>query len=183
MSSNEDHPLPQWNQKVVEQFKLLLRGVAATTTIITTGEAGDWRGMVATAVMPISLDPPSLIVAVNRTASSHEVVVRTGRFCINVLPDGLACFIRDFSSRPKDNRFDPDIWSCSSELDPEFAGLPYLHGAQSVILCSVFRQVDVGTHSLFLGDVRFVSVMGPHRPLVYVDGIYGHVERSECLAA
>lgn len=183
MSSLEDHPLPQGNQKVAEQFRLLLRGVAATTTIITTGEAGDWRGMVATAVMPISLAPPSLIVAVNRSASSHEVVARTGRFCINVLPDELAGFSRDFSMRPKDSRFDPDVWSCSSALDSEFAGLPHLLGAQSVILCSVFRQVDVGTHSLFLADVRSVSVMGPHRPLVYVDGIYGRVERSECLAA
>lgn len=183
MSSADHQSLPQGDQQVAEQFKHLLRGVAATTTIITTGEPNDWRGMVATAVMPISMDPPSLIAAVNQSASSHEIVARTGRFCINVLPAELADFSRKFSMRPKTSRFDPNVWSCSSALDADFTGVPHLRIAQSVILCSVFHQVDVGTHSLFLADVRSVSIMGPHRPLIYVDGNYGHVERTESLAA
>jgi flavin reductase (DIM6/NTAB) family NADH-FMN oxidoreductase RutF len=123
------------------------------------------------------MDPPTLIVAVNRSASSHELIERTGRFSINVLPIELAAFSKEFSERPKTSRFDPTLWFCSSRFDQEFTGVPHLCNAQSVILCSTFRQVDVGTHSLFLADVRFVSIMGPHRPLVYVDGKYGGVER------
>lgn len=180
MLSTERQSLPQGNQKVAEQFKLVLRGVAATTTIITTGEGNDWWGMVATAVMPISMDPPSLTVTINRSASSREVVARTGRFCLNVLPVELAGFSRDFLMRPEDSRL---VWSCSSRMDTDFAGVPHLRIAQSFILCSAFRLADVGTHLLFFADVRSVAVMGPNRPLDCVDGIYGRVERSERLVA
>lgn len=183
MSSTEHPRQSPGRQQLADQFKLLLRGVAATTMIVTTGEARDWRGMVATAVMPVAMDPPSLIVAVNQSASSHEMVVRTGRLCINVLPAELAGFSRDFSLRPKHGRFDADVWRCASTLNPDFAEVPHLLIAQSVILCSVFRRFDVGTHSLFLSDVCSVSVMGPHRPLIYVDGDYGCVARSEVLQA
>lgn len=77
-----DHPaLP-------ERFRGAMRGVASTVCIVAAPTNDGPRGMTATAVMSLSVDPPTLAVAVNRSASLNPSVVEGAPVSIQVLAEG-----------------------------------------------------------------------------------------------
>ena len=49
------------------------------------GEDGAVYGLAATAVTSLALDPPSLIICVNRQATIYEPLLHSGAFCANLL--------------------------------------------------------------------------------------------------
>ncbi len=68
-----------------------MRRVASTVSIITVaGPADRWLGMTATSVTSVAMEPPSLLVCLNRRGGTHDVVKQVGRFCVNVLSEGQA---------------------------------------------------------------------------------------------
>jgi flavin reductase (DIM6/NTAB) family NADH-FMN oxidoreductase RutF len=67
-------------------FRQAMRGIAGTAHLVTTSDAaGAWHGMAATAVTSVSMDPPSLLVCINRDATTRSPVEARGAFCVNVL--------------------------------------------------------------------------------------------------
>ena len=54
-----------------EDFRKAMRRVASTVNVISIYVDGQPMGITATAVSSISLDPPSLLVCINRAASLH----------------------------------------------------------------------------------------------------------------
>ena len=84
---------------LADRLKATLRGlpgpVALVTTVDPVGAAP--QGMLASAVIPVSMDPPSMLVAINRSASMHPTLAAAGRFCINVLGTSQADVLALFS--------------------------------------------------------------------------------------
>ncbi len=66
-------------------FKLGMRRLASGVVVIATEFEGERFGLTATAVMSISADPPTLMICVNRSASAHEALSRSGCFTVNLL--------------------------------------------------------------------------------------------------
>src|SRR3546814_5658596 len=67
------------------QAKLALRRMAKSVNVITCMHEGVRYAMAATAADALSMDPPSMIVSVNRSASLHAPLSAGANFCINVL--------------------------------------------------------------------------------------------------
>jgi flavin reductase (DIM6/NTAB) family NADH-FMN oxidoreductase RutF len=64
---------------VTAEFKRAMRRLASTVTIISTADVnGNRYGMAATAVNSVSMDPPSLLVCINNTASIHAPLAGRG---------------------------------------------------------------------------------------------------------
>ena len=146
-------------------FRQAMRGVAGTAHLITAaGADGAWFGMAATAVTSVSMDPPSLLVCVNREASTRTPIDESGAFCVNVLADGHQDHCSRFG-RPdaRHSRFTHGEWLSQD-------GLPYLADAQAAIFCDVAQRISHGTHIVFIGDVRdIVLTRETFNPLVYLD--------------
>ena len=68
-------------------FKLAMRRFPAAVSVITAADQTRRHGMTATAVTSLSLDPPSLIVCINRSTLLHDVMLLGRHFCVNVLRD------------------------------------------------------------------------------------------------
>jgi flavin reductase (DIM6/NTAB) family NADH-FMN oxidoreductase RutF len=68
-------------------YKGGMRRLAAGVSIITTEHHGERYGMAATAVTSVSAEPPTLLVCIGRSGSSHEPIRESGRFCVNVLAE------------------------------------------------------------------------------------------------
>lgn len=153
-------------------FREAMRGLASAVTLLTACDAdGMPHGMAATAVIPVSMDPPSMLIAVNRSASLHPVIEATGRFCVNVLPDSQRDIVEAFSrSDMRSRRFTDFPWSLTEE------GLPCLPQAQSVITCRCDERLAYGTHTLYIGRVERVGLGELAPPLVWFDG--GPLQRS-----
>lgn len=73
------------DQTVTHAFRKAMRGHCANATIVSAEADGQRYGMLATAVMSISLEPPLLAVSINHGASIHDPINATGYFCINIL--------------------------------------------------------------------------------------------------
>ena len=152
---------------LMPDFRAAMRRVASTVTVITTADAaGQRHGIVATAVSSVTMDPPTLLICVNRSASLYAPLIKRGQFCINVLMAHQHDLVADFSGQKVgDARFDTGDW----RLD-DTTGLPYLHGAQCNLFCRVDWVTSVSTHSVIIAAVDSVQMNGAVAPLLYADG-------------
>lgn len=152
--------------QITAEFKRAMRRLASTVTIISTADAiGNRHGMTATAVNSIAMDPPSLLICVNHSASIHAPLTVRGRFCVNVLTTQHEELVAAFSGKLKgDARFEVGEWL------NERCGMPFLHDAQCNLFCDVDTVVPYGTHSIVIGRVSAVRSEEDIRPLVYADG-------------
>jgi flavin reductase (DIM6/NTAB) family NADH-FMN oxidoreductase RutF len=164
MSTPSDEIAP-----VTAEFKRAMRRLAATVTIITTADVnGNRYGMTATAVNSLAMDPPSLLICVNHSASIHAPLIGRGRFCINVLTTEHEELVSAFSGRLKgDARFQVGEWR------DEAGGMPYLEGAQCNLFCDIESVIPYATHSIVIGRVSAVRVEEGIRPLIFADGKLG----------
>lgn len=155
-------------------LRLAMRGVAATVTIVTTERAGELFGITASSFTSVSLDPPSVLVAINRESSLHDPLLARGIFAVNVLAAGSAPLARRFADPGLgcDERFRDGRWRAHP------SGLPLLEDAQSRLICGIRHSLEVGTHTLVVGLVEAVEPGVDLPPLIYADGRYHHLPRS-----
>lgn len=152
--------------EVGDRLKAAMRRMPGPVAIVTTTEPADgsYAGLAASAVIPVSMDPPSMLVAINRNASAHGTIERAGRFCINLLCNSQTDLVALFSSSTRrSERFAGDRWA-----DRE--GLPYLPGACFSLFCSVARTEVFGTHELFIGTVGTVLTGTGTDPMGWIEG-------------
>jgi flavin reductase (DIM6/NTAB) family NADH-FMN oxidoreductase RutF len=148
-------------------FRQAMRRVASTVNVISICVDGQPMGITATAVSSISLDPPSLLVCINRSASVHAPMGGMPHFRVNVLhrdQEGIAAMFADRARHGL--RF-------LSGWDLECSGAPRLLDAQASILCRRTDHHQFGTHSIFIGVAAEVFTRPEIDPLLYLDGRYG----------
>jgi flavin reductase len=170
--SDNTHPL-------AEPFRDSLRGLASSVTIITTQFGAVRYGMVATAVMSLSLEPPSLVIAVNSNASLYQPLTCRRAFVVNILTERDEPIARGFTVSKGESRFAYGAWSSDHIEFDEMEKLPYLQNGQAAIFCRVTDVHASGSHGLFVGAVEHVIVGREKAPLVYCDGAYGALSKFE----
>ena len=84
---------------LTDSFRQAMRRVASTVNVISICVEGQAMGITATAVSPISMDPPSLLVCINRTASVHPSMADMSHFGVNVLHRDQAEVAQMFADR------------------------------------------------------------------------------------
>ena len=156
--------LPQ-DVDITAAFKLAMRRLAATVTIVTAGREGRRFGMTATAVTSVTAAPPTLLICVNRSASIHDIIVDSGRYCVNILGTHHAALVGPFGgSAEGETRFGHGAWS------HDMGGMPYLDDAQASLFCEIRQAVAYGSHSILIGEVLSVYLSDEIAPLLYQDG-------------
>lgn len=158
------------SEDVAEKTKLALRRLAKSVAVITTNWQGERYAMAATAVEGLSLDPPSMLVCIARTASLAVPLAAKAPFAINL----LARHHEDVSARGGapwrgEERFALGQW----ENDPDAP--PTLQDAQASFLCTPASTMGYGTHIIIVGRIDAVRITGDVDPLIYVDGRYAGV--------
>ena len=144
-------------------FKEAMGAFAAGVAIIASGRGAERRGLTATAVCSVSAEPPRLLVCVNKSAEACPVIHRTQSFSVNLLAERESDPAQRFAARDGSKgeiRFADRDWS------PLASGAPVLADALASVDCAVEREVDAGTHTIFIGSVLAVRCPGGE-PLVY----------------
>ena len=151
----------------LEQFKLGMRLLAGAVNIITTVHNGRRYGMTATAVCSVSADPPTVLVCINKLASTHNAVSKSKTFCVNVLRADDWQLSTTFSGgQTGDARFKHGNWTRLA------TGSPVLIDALVSFDCRVAKSMVHGTHTVFLGQVEQMLIGQKGKPLLYSDGQY-----------
>lgn len=152
-------------------LKGAMRGFAQSVVIITTvDQQGRRYAMAATAVTPVSMDPPSMLICVNRNVSSHPILEGGANFCLNILGVDQQDIAQCCGGAAKgEDRFSIGRW----ETDDH--GLPYAAEAQAVISCHQRQRISYGSHDIFIGDVLSIRLADRVDPLIYLDGAYRRI--------
>ncbi|HWT12681.1 MAG TPA: flavin reductase family protein [Allosphingosinicella sp.] len=155
---------------LTERFRRAMRRVASTVNVISICVDGEPMGITATAVSPISMDPPSLLVCINRAAAVHAKMEDVTHFGVNVLHRDQEEIARMFADRARHGQRFVRGWDNSCSRPPR------LLDAQAAILCRRIDHHQFGTHSIFIGVVEEATSREDIHPLVYVDGRYASTE-------
>lgn len=162
-----------------QDFRRAMSALPAAVNVITTDGPAGCHGMTATAVCSVSDEPASLLVCINRKARMHDVLRDNGRFCVNVLAAGQDAVSGAFSAR--DLSIDQRLAQAGAVV-PLDDGQPALADAQVALGCRVQQVVEVGSHSIFIGQVEQLLVGQGVGALAYYERGYHHLGRAEPLA-
>jgi flavin reductase (DIM6/NTAB) family NADH-FMN oxidoreductase RutF len=154
------------NEQLAAQTKLALRRLASAVAVVSCRDGQTRHAMTATAVNAMSMQPPSMIVCINRAASFHGAISVATRFAINILHRSQIEISMGCGGIARgEDRFGHGAWG-------EEAGVPILTDAQARVVCTKEATFDYGSHTIFIGRVTCVGVYGDVDPLIYVDGKY-----------
>ena len=148
-----------------ERFRSVMGHFASGVTIITTRHEGIDYGLTASAVCSLSLDPPMLLICVNKTSNTQKAIAQSQVFAVNILRENQGEVARQFA------RSHPDKFAGMSVSYGEL-GVPLLGGMLATIECRVTEIVSGGTHSIFLAEVEAAQA-AEGMPLTYFRGKMG----------
>ena len=131
-------------------------------TVITTRHGSETQGITATAVASVTLQPPTLLVCLNRQSATCRTLIDSGAFADNVLSASQQALAQRFATKQ------PDKFA-GVATTAGISGAPLLNGALAHLECRVSAQNDVGTHRIFFGEVINVTV-AEGAPLGYFRG-------------
>lgn len=155
-------------------FRQALGRFATGVTVVTTGTLQDFHGMTANAFASVSLDPPLVLVCVDRRARTCRRIPRFGAFGINILKEDQAGLSDRFAGRT----------GTQDAVPPEFAlfvartGTPLLAGTAVQLDCRLYQSHEAGDHVIFVGQVVEARRDQGSRPLLYHSGRYHALGRA-----
>jgi flavin reductase (DIM6/NTAB) family NADH-FMN oxidoreductase RutF len=145
-------------------FKNLMRGVASTVSVVTTVNEGEPHGMTATAFSSVSADPPTVLIVLNKSTRSHPLISASRLFVVNMLQEDQVELSARFAGK-LDDQFADIRWRRGR------TGAPILNDVLSYFECETVSEVDVGTHTIFVGRV-IGGEASSKPPLLYHRGQY-----------
>jgi flavin reductase (DIM6/NTAB) family NADH-FMN oxidoreductase RutF len=156
-----------------EQFRDVIGHFASGVTVITAVHDGREFGTTASAVTSLSLEPPMVLICMNRTSETGRAISATGRFAINILSESQPEAARRFAGKG-DDKF------AGTATTPGAWGEPLIDDALATLECRVVEDTTGGTHWVFLAEVDHASSR-PGTPLAYFRGEFHTLSRLEKL--
>ena len=157
-------------------FRNAMRQLTGGVSVITAGRGRDISGMTVTSVSSLSVDPPALIVSVNRESSSWPLVKCYGFFGVNILTSDQLDIAERFTGKgglKGADRFAGARWTTRA------SGVPLLVGALAAIDCEVEDIVERHSHAIVIGRVLDVAVSARTAALAYWQSQYVAIDRDE----
>jgi len=147
-------------------YRAALARFASGVTIVTALDAkGRDVGMTVSAFTSLSLDPPLVLLCIDRAASVAPVLEVSDRFVVNILAEDQAALSRLFAKQDVD-RFE------GVAVHRGLEGLALLDGALAHLECRTHTRNPGGDHTILVGAVEATSI-GDGPPLLYFRGGYG----------
>jgi 3-hydroxy-9,10-secoandrosta-1,3,5(10)-triene-9,17-dione monooxygenase reductase component len=147
-------------------FRRVMGCFATGVTVVTTRQQdGSPCGLTANAVTSVSLDPPLILVCVDKKAESYPHFAPAGVFAVNVLGEDQRAVSSRFAVSGGDKFAGlPFHWGR--------AGAPVLDHRLAYLECRIVHTYDGGDHTIYVGRVEAADA-GAGQPLLYFRGAYG----------
>ena len=154
---------------LAEEFRKVVGTFATGVTVITTQDAqGEPNGFTANAFASLSLDPPLVIVCIDRRSETYDAMHREdAAIAVNVLAEHQEGIARRFASKGGAQKF-TDLPCYDGET-----GVPVFDDLLAYIECEVTECLDGGDHKIIVGRVLNLEAREGVRPLVFHEGRFG----------
>jgi flavin reductase (DIM6/NTAB) family NADH-FMN oxidoreductase RutF len=153
-----------------------MRHLVGGVSVITVGRGNDITGMTVSSVTSLSVDPPTLIVSINRESSSCRMLKRHGVFGVNMLTADQVDIAERFTS--KSGLQGADRFA-GAEWTTRVSGVPLLVGALAAVDCEVEDVIERHSHAIVIGRVLDAQVSARAAALAYWQGQYVAIDQNE----
>lgn len=152
-----------------EEFRRALSHFASGVTVVTTvDDSGKPFGLTVSSFCSVSLEPPLVLVCIDKSTRCHHAFRESRRYIVNFLNEGQQEVSERFATQLED-KFEGMDYSSSPE------GLPVLADAVAVLECRLTEAYEGGDHTIFVAEVERAFVNGG-KPLLYYGGNYDRME-------
>lgn len=142
------------NDNPQQAFRQAMASCAAGVHVITTDGTAGRFGITMTAVAPITDEPPTVMLCVNRQARIYPILLANGKLCINTLSAQQQDVAEHFAGITKltpEERFEQHIWHRGREGQLQVEGaLAHLHG-------DIIRHHEIGTHGIIYAAINEIN--------------------------
>ncbi len=139
-----------------EEYDRLRRRVLWTMPsglYVIGSRAGDRRnGMTLNWATQLSFDPKLFGISVEKGAVTHELIAEGGVFSVSIIDREDRAIVRKFT-KPVEVDAQASTLNGFPYVDAPVTGTPVLAQAVAWLDCRLHGSVDVGDHTLFLGEV------------------------------
>jgi flavin reductase len=147
-------------------LRRVLGRFATGITVVTVG-GPEPHGMTANAFTSVSLEPPLVLVCVQRTGSMHKAIYESGSFAVSVLAAHQEREARVFANHHRSRA--GEFATVDVALGP-YSAAPILCDALAWLECEITAAYDGGDHSIFVGQVQTLGWSKAEDALLYFDG-------------
>jgi len=148
-----------------DEFRAALSRFASGVTVVTSKDKEErMHGITVSAFCSVSLDPPLILICVEKTTGSHFALERSEAFVVNVLSVSQGEISERFASMLPD-KFD------GVDFRPGIDGIPNLLGCLVNMECRLTDFYDGGDHTIFVGQVENAAFFDGD-PLLYFRSDY-----------
>ena len=130
------------------EFKDMMSALAASVTVVTAVAEGEPIGITVSAFTSVSVDPPIVLVCIDKVAASLPAYLAADGFTVNFLP-ATASEVSTLFATKGSERFDRVPWS---EPSVKAAG-PVLDIAYGAFECETVERLEMGDHWVIFGRV------------------------------
>ena len=164
-------------------LRTVLRRFATGVAVVTTWDGDHPFGTTVNSFSSISLRPPLVLVAFDRTRRIVPALRRSGRYAVNVLgeerQDLSDCFAGGPAPALENNQGDNRAELCGAEWRRGATGLPVLVDAIASLECTIVDVHQAGDHDLYIARVDAALASGERpMPLLYYSGRYLRIEHA-----
>ena len=144
---------------------------ATGVTVITTKDQdGNPNGLTANAFMSLSLDPPLVLIGVDKGAQCYACFNLQNGFTVNFLSEDQEEVSRRFATKGID-KFAGLQWHAGEN------GAAILDAALGYVECNITQCYDGGDHTIVVGEIVNGNATG-ERPLLFFKGKYQRLPAS-----
>src|SRR4029453_10110561 len=148
-----------------KELRRVMGMFATGVTVLTTRDAsGRPYGLTANAVTSLSLDPPLLIICIDKRAETHPHFFDSRCFVVNILSEDQEALSTHFAKSGGEK-------SARLPYSINQDGVPVLEGTLAQVECRIVETHEGGDHVIHIGEVRHAEVRGG-RPLLFFQGKY-----------
>ena len=154
-----------------DDFRRTMGRFATGVTIITTRHGEHLHGMTANAVTSLSLDPMLVLVCVDKTADTHDILLKAGFFAINILARDQEELATALATKKGDS------WTHGLDdvkTHTAGTGAPIIDGSLAYLDCKTLTEHHGGDHTIFIGEVLEAKDLSDAEPLLFYTGEFGN---------
>jgi flavin reductase (DIM6/NTAB) family NADH-FMN oxidoreductase RutF len=152
----------------------VLRNCTYGLYVIGSRKGNRLNGQIANTVFQVTSEPPTIAVSINKQNLTHEFISESKVFTASILSqDTPLSFIGHFGF--KSGREVDKLKDVKYKLGETKAPIVLDHSV-AYLEAKIIHQVDVGTHTIFIGEVVGADVLGEGEPMTYA--YYHQVKRG-----
>ncbi|HET7035814.1 MAG TPA: flavin reductase family protein [Thermomicrobiaceae bacterium] len=148
-----------------DEFRDVMARFPSGVTVVTTASPDGYHGVTVSAFCSLSLEPPLVLVCIDKAIQSHDLITNASAFVVNLLARDQSFLAEQFAGRTP--LADPSFSRLPHRLGE--LGAPVLDGTVGHVECERWAAYDGGDHTIVVGQAHGLALGPASDPLVYFE--------------